>query len=397
VIEVRIAIAVSKLDALHGGAESWTLQLATWLSKRRHEIHLVASTASEEVLRDFDRVHLLPPTHDRVRVANHLSRWLAQNQFDLVHDTGVGIEFDIFQPHFGSWHAMELGKLKSLLPRQRWTRRLVRTFSHRKKAIESLAKIQFSNRTATYIAVSDMVARDLHHFESIPNERIQTIPNGIDTSKFHPEKRRDLRNAARYQLGIQPDDLVVSLVAHNHQLKGVPNAIQALKQAHEFPVSIHMLIAGGHRQGYQQIDVGRHRLTFVGSVVDILPVLAASDIYLHPTFYDACCLAVLEAMACGIPTITTQNNGAAQFIEHGKNGLLMENAADLESMLQHLKTLVAIETRKSIGHAAAMTMRKWTQDDNFYAVETLYQDHLASKTSSDLQKQCPVRLLAASA
>jgi UDP-glucose:(heptosyl)LPS alpha-1,3-glucosyltransferase len=371
---MRVAIAISKFDPHHGGAESWTMQLAMWLKRRGHEVHVVSQTASDDVSDSLgpDRVHVVGLTGNRLKAAKRVAEWLHSRSFDVVHDMGVGYQFDLFHPHFGSWNAMEQARRKMLSTSQRFAKQLMRPFARRQQIVETLSRKQFSHPTASYVAVSQMVAADLKRCEGIPTERIHTIPNGVDVALFHPVERARLNEMTRRRFGIADGAMALSLIAHNHRLKGVPQALDVLAQASDFPVPIHLLIVGGHRQAYRRVHFGKHQASFVGTIENMLPVYAATDVYLHPTFYDACCLAVLEAMACGIPTITTRCNGASQAIEDRRNGFIVDSPLDSHQILDCLRLLVDPVVRWDVGTAARDTAEAWTLENNFLAVEALY-------------------------
>ncbi|MDZ4847747.1 MAG: glycosyltransferase family 4 protein [Pirellulaceae bacterium] len=374
---MRIAIASAKLDPQHGGAESWSIGLARWLNGRGHDVHLVGFKAARNLSIDPSNIHLIKPTRGRMQNAELISNWLRGHPFDIIHDMGLGYHFDVFQPHFGSFVAMERGKQKSLTLGQRITKRLVKPFAIRRRTVEGLASLQFNQPNATYIAVSGMVGNDLNRLETIPKDRIQIVPNGVDTERFDPKHCEANREQARKQLSIKDDALVVSVIAHNHQLKGVQQAIEAVRNAHDFPVKIHLLVVGGHGQRLRQLDFGYHRVTYLGNVVDTMDIFPATDVYLHPTFYDACCLSFLEAMACGITSITTPVNGAFERIVHGQSGLILDDPKDIRQIIHLLRSVVDPAKRTQIGMAARDAALSWTIEDNYMAIELLYQKRFA--------------------
>ncbi len=374
---MRIAIATAKLDPRHGGAESWTIGLANWLTNRGRDVHLVGLKATPNLRFASQNVHLLDSNRNRMQVAHQLSEWLKSQRFDIIHDMGLGYHFDIFQQHCGSLAALEQGKHESLSMSQRIAKAIASPFATRKRSIENLASIQFLQRNASYIAVSQMVSEDLQRLEAIPASQIRTIPNGVSMTRFDPKQCGLIRDSIRAKLAVREDALVVSVIAHNHQLKGVSQMLSAIRMAHDFPTKIHLLVVGGHRQAFRRFDIGNHSVTYTGSVQNTLEFFAATDVYLHPTFYDACCLSVLEAMACGIPTITTRVNGAAERIVHGRNGFLLESPKDTQRMVNLLRDLTDPAKRSTIGCAARETAETWTVEDNYLAVESLYCEHMA--------------------
>jgi UDP-glucose:(heptosyl)LPS alpha-1,3-glucosyltransferase len=379
---MRIAIVIPKLDPLRGGAESWSYALGTWLLARQHDVHFVATRFANCGELDPAALHICSRQRDPLAAAAETTRWFQGQSFDIVHDMGLGYEFDVLQPHFGSLVAHDLGKAESLSPVQRLMQRLLAPLRGRSQARAMLAARQLEHRQALVVAVSPMVGRDLQRFHNVPADRIRVVLNGVDAERFEPLRRQGLRNASRHKLGISESELAVLVVAHNHRLKGVPTLLAALKQAAAFPGRLHLVVAGGHRQAPCQKSIGRHRVTYTGACQDILPLYAAADVYAHPTHYDACCLSFLEAMACGLPAITTTINGASCVVEHGRNGLLMHRPKDVRELLGLLESLADPCRRASIGSAGRATAQSWTVADNFRAIEAVYEEIVARRRSA---------------
>jgi UDP-glucose:(heptosyl)LPS alpha-1,3-glucosyltransferase len=68
---------------------------------------------------------------------------------------------------------------------------------------------------------------------------------------------------------------------------------------------------------------------FLGEVADLLPIYAAADIFILPTIYDPFSNACLEALACGLPPITTRSNGFSEIIDNGVHGSIVADAGNL--------------------------------------------------------------------
>jgi UDP-glucose:(heptosyl)LPS alpha-1,3-glucosyltransferase len=91
---------------------------------------------------------------------------------------------------------------------------------------------------------------------------------------------------------------------------------------------LRLLVAGrGNPRGYKS-----GRVQFLGEVVDLVPVYAAADIFILPTIYDPFSNACLEALASGLPVITTRSNGFSEIIENGVHGSIVDPANDVEGL-----------------------------------------------------------------
>ncbi len=137
--------------------------------------------------------------------------------------------------------------------------------------------------------------------------------NGVDTKRFRP--RPDLRAATRQRLGLPPGAPVALFVGGDWELKRPGLAVAALQRAEGW----HLLVVGpGDGAGLQRqaLELGvADRLRVLGRQADPLPYYAAADIFTHPSRSEACSLALLEALACGLGVITTLESTQARDCE----------------------------------------------------------------------------------
>ena len=97
---------------------------------------------------------------------------------------------------------------------------------------------------------------------------------------------------------------------------------------------------------------------FLGSIPDAKmgSLYRSCDALVHPTFSDHCSLVVLEALACGLPVVTTRQNGAAELMEAGKEGLILDDASDVAALTN---ALLGLQDRAKLAEmsAAAIALR----------------------------------------
>jgi len=136
----------------------------------------------------------------------------------------------------------------------------------------------------------------------------------------------------------------------------VDTALQALATARARGAAAQLVVAGGAADDEWRSLVARLGLadavTFAGDVGEIERLHAASDAMLHPTRWDACSLATIEGMASGLPVVSATANGAADLIEHGVNGFLLDRPTDHESLAACILSLRDPALRRHIGDAA---------------------------------------------
>ena len=150
---------------------------------------------------------------------------------------------------------------------------------------------------------------------------IEVIPNGVDIERFRMPSA-DERIAARRSLGLRTDAWVAVFVGHEFDRKGLPLAIDALVTEPE----VHSLVVGGTPEmiARARADAEEHgvadRTTFAGIRPDIVPARWASDALVLPSAYEANALVVLEALACGVPVVSTPVGAAPDLLVDGVNG-----------------------------------------------------------------------------
>ena len=185
-------------------------------------------------------------------------------------------------------------------------------------------------RARKIIAVSHFTKWELTNYYKIPASKIRVIHNGVDIQKFKPatDKRK-----AKMELGFDPDDLAIVSVGRLYARKGLFTLIESMPVVTKrFPNAkfiisgkgqsdeMHKLIAHAEKLGVKD------KIVFTGYYPDKkLPKLyQAADVFAFSTFYEHHPFAVLEALATGLPVVTTTVGGIPETIDNGKNGFLVE-------------------------------------------------------------------------
>jgi UDP-glucose:(heptosyl)LPS alpha-1,3-glucosyltransferase len=374
---LRIALTAPRLDPESGGLARWVGQFAAHLGRRGHDVHLVGFEAGPVAV-DAEAHRLRDPGDPWAR-ARAVAACLGRLRPDLVHDSGVAPHADVFQPATGSERLSERAVIAAGNPCRRLKARLSPKVFRRHRAMASLERHQ-CRRAGAVIAMSALVRDLLLDLHPLPARRIQVIHNGVDTQIFHPEARRRRRLDARRQLGMGDEPLFL-LVAHNLLLKGADTAIAALAR---LPAGCRarLVIAGGDADVPWRRRVRRAgldgRVLFLGPGQDIPLLHAAADALVHPSRWDACSLVTIEAMASGLPVITTPCNGAGELITDGRSGFLVPAAADAV-LADRLQQLLDASLRARMGAAARAVALAHDLDTSLDAVERVL---LASRDRS---------------
>lgn len=189
------------------------------------------------------------------------------------------------------------------------------------------------------ICNSRMVREEIRRYFAIANDKLHVIYSGVDTGAFHPDLKKH-RGEIRARHGIPDDATLFLFVGSGFERKGMAVLLQAMAM---LPGEVFLLVAGRDRRlsrfqaQARRLGVSR-RVLFVGPQQDVKPYYGAADALVLPTLYDPFPNVALEAMASGLPVITSLKSGAAELIENGTNGFVCD-ALDVPTLVAHLRAV----------------------------------------------------------
>lgn len=373
---MKIGLVIEHLDAARGGAEQWTSQYARWLLTAGNEVHVVAGRFAPEIETSGLVAHTIGRQDSRIAFAFEAERLLDRLSLDVVHDMGSGWQCDVFQPHGGSRTAAFEQNLL-LLPR--WLRGLKRKtapYLPRYQEFQRLTMGQYMAERRIFIALSQMVAHDFEHFHGVRRSQIRVVYNGVDIERFSPEHRPRYRQVVRDELGVADGETLVLIVAHNFRLKGVPTLVAAVKRLRAEGQAIKLAIVGGKRSMRRSTTAPNvdPTVVFVGPAADPAPYYAAADLYVQPTFYDPCSLVVLEALASGLPVVTSRFNGAGELMTAGVEGQIIDDPSNVEELRDCLRPMLEAAIRAPMSIAARKLALRHSLDRNCRELLSVYED-----------------------
>lgn len=241
--------------------------------------------------------------------------------------------------------------------------RLVQRFSPYHRYVLAAEKAMFEHPSLkAVICNSPMVADEISHYYGVDHDKLHVIYNGVDTQVFHPSLADEFRAAVRIEHGIPADVPLLLFVGSGFERKGVPQLLQAFAAMENRAAQLVIVGADRKLQAMrrlvEQLGVAE-RVLFTGPLKDIRPWYGAADAFVLPTLYDPCPNAALEALACGLPILTSTTCGAKAWIEEGKNGFAVD-ALDLAKMTQGLDTLSSWVGDAGIRQAARHSAEAFT-------------------------------------
>ena len=424
VAKCRIAVVSPFLDRRHGTERCVVEQVERLAREYGYEIHLYSQRV-EDIgdLEEFDlgdespkrengnKGAAVPPTPVAGRIlwhkiadvpGPHLVKylwWLLANQFRRRRDQQFhGFRYDsVFSPGINCWDADAIMvhiifdefyelvrdeiRLRNL-PLRAWPRAIHRHLYYR--LISALERRIYPNPHVTLAAVSGLTAREVER--RFGRKDVRVIPNAVDLEVFNPMARQNRRAEVRLYLRFEEKDFVLLLVGNDWKKKGLIYLFGAVARCPDLPLKV--LVVGRDDRTLYLADIGRMGLDrsvrFVESSSDVVQFYAAADAYIGPSLIDAFALPPVEAMACGLPVVTSRNNGGSEIISNGVDGFVLEEPTD-EDALAHLiqKLYNDADLCRRLGEAASRTVQQYTWARNVEQMKAVLE-HVAAQKQQDL-------------
>ena len=297
---------------------------------------------------------------------------------DIVHTAGAIIPntVDIVAVHL--CHAGFVDTQRRLAPRSAPLLRRWNTATARVLALSAERWCYRPGRLRAFAAVSNGVRDELR--QHYPGIRVQVTPNGVDLDRFHPDPatRADLREKA----GLA-DEPVAVFIGGDWDRKGLAISISALAEVRTQGIDLQLWVVGEGDQDHFSLlamDLGvRSAVSFFGPRDDTERFLAAGDVFILPSLYEAFSLVTLEAAASGLPVIMPAINGAVELVGNNEAGLIVERTAD--SVATALTRLVEdTNLRSRLARQARERATHYGWDESTEAVTRLYASLLRDET-----------------
>ena len=345
-----VALCLENFGRYAGGAEAYAIALAESFIARGWQVHLLGlswdGVPEGAVFHAMSLPRLAPAWLKILLFARQHEQMVKELDVDVILGFGNTIYMDVYQSHGGVHRYSTIRKtfyIRSHL--LRLAKRLLIFFSLKDKARAWVEGAPFRmQKSPEVIAISQMVVDDFVSYYGFPASKIRLIYNGIDLHRFTPAVRESLRGPLRQQWGCAEEQVVFLFLSYTLRKKGIVPLIEAAarlkEQGHEERFKV--IVVGKEpqkalRMMVRRLGLGREIL-FFGPTREPLNYFANSDVFVLPTYYDTCSLVTLEAMACGLPVITSQYNGASGVITAGRDGHILSHppsAGELCRFMSH--------------------------------------------------------------
>ena len=339
---LRIAVLSRVFRSTGGGAERYSMALVEHLAQS-HEMHVFA----QEMAHDWPGVSYHP-----VSMPLKKPRWVNQLWFAAMTWWATRRGFDVVHSHENTWHGqvqtVHVLPIKHNLFQRRTGWRL---------ALRWL-KVITSPRLLVYLGLERLRYRldgprcIVSTSHSLQHVMAQTYPTAVAAMQVVTPGvaavpglvSEEDKRAQRKLLGLPEQGRCVLFVANDFKRKGLPGLLVAMR---DLPSDAYLVVAGKdeHQLEFQQLAPATDQIRpifFLGAQKDMEPVYRAADCLAHPTLEDTFAMAVLEAMAHGLPVVVSsaQYCGIAELLIDGENALILEDPTNPRMLADALKSIL---------------------------------------------------------
>jgi N-acetyl-alpha-D-glucosaminyl L-malate synthase BshA len=368
----------------YGGSGAVATSLGLELAERGHEVHFISYDQPFRLAHFHERIFFHEVEMEDYPLFKHPPYSLALAV--ALHDAVRKHELDLVHVHYAIPHATSAWIACEMLKGER-DLKIVTTLHGTDITLVGLhpsfqAITQFSIlRSHGLTAVSDFLKRETVRDFSVPESRIEVVPNFVDTRIYRP----GLEPCHRATLA--PDgEKIVMHISNFRPVKRVEDVVEIFARVlGEIPSRL-VLVGDGPDLPRARVKVEelgiRDRVVFLGEYTPVQELLSCSDLFLLPSGSESFGLAALEAMACGSPVVASRVGGLPEVIMDGETGYLCE-AGDIDEMAAaSIKILSDDKHRKELSDAGrAFAVKHFSSECIVPRYEEYYRRILGSRSS----------------
>lgn len=309
-------LLIARPFVFHGGVERATAGLLRGLVEAGQDVDLLTPGVQDPVPGVRVRRLWLPPLPAAARLlalAIAARAAVGQGRWDVVQSHERTLGQDVYRAGEGS-HRAYLASVGGARGRPLYH-----------AVVLALERRVFA-QTARVVAIAARGRAEIARDYGVSPERIPVVYNGVDLARFHPRHRRRDRSTARHEAGVGDGAFVLLFLGSGFERKGLSTAIEGLAEVGD--VDTRLIVIGKGRQApYEALATGRDvrdRIVWLGPRVDPDRWYAAADTVVLPTRYEPFGNVHLEALASGVPMVTSDRAGGAELIQEGVNGFVVD-------------------------------------------------------------------------
>ena len=371
---MKIALVRRKYSP-YGGAERYLEDLSIQLSRLGHEVHIFSNRWPSQNDIPSIIVHRVPMIRGQGlielmtfnRNVNHV---LQRESFDIIQSLEKTITQDLY-------HGEEGCHRQWLLQRRRYEpfmdRMGIRLNPFHWVSLALEKRLFEKSPTKYFIAISKRGREEIMTHYPQAKDRIRVIYNGLQLISPAPMMERSERR--------NKTEKTILFVGSGFFRKGLFFLIRALPYLQKIS-PVRLIIVGGGNQKKVGIlaeeEKVADRITLTGPEKNVAPYYQAADVLVLPSIYEPFGNVCLEAMAYGLPVVTTEAAGASEIIIPGKNGVVIKDPADIKELTEAVADALTLD-RKQVRKTDEMILPSFTWDQHIKNLTGLYQEVLQEK------------------
>ncbi len=351
---MRIALTYPEV-ALTGGVERVVVHAANHLAGRGHDVTVFATTVAPGVL---DRAVTVvdvpagrgPEPRRALAYRRNATRALAAAPAFDVHGS-----FSALSPLGGVYWTPSVHRsayLEAVRRRDALGALAVRANPFHRVRLRLEREAFAAEGYARVVVQTPELGREVAEHYGVPGNDIEVVPLGVDVDAFSPVRRAAARSAARRAHGFADADRVVAFVANELERKGYDTLLESVERLDE---RTRLLVVGRMRPPEHP------RVTWAGATDDVLGQLAAADAFALPTRYEPWGLVIIEALAAGLPVVTTRLAGASEAVQEERTGVLLDDAHDVDALTDGLRWALGDAPAAAEEIAASVAPYAWDE------------------------------------
>jgi UDP-glucose:(heptosyl)LPS alpha-1,3-glucosyltransferase len=216
-----------------------------------------------------------------------------------------------------------------------------------------------------------MVKREVRRHYPLPDERLATLFNAVDLERFYLDGAAEVGKELRRRHGIAEDKIAALMIAQNYRLKGLAETINAVARVND--PRLVLIVVGKESTTVYDRQARRlgidNQIIFAGATTDARSYYAAVDFFVLPTRRDSCSLVVLEALAMGVPVISTATNGACEIMQDGQHGFVLSDPTDIAALAGAMARMMDADFRRACAEECRQLRGRLAFDEHVLRLE----------------------------
>jgi UDP-glucose:(heptosyl)LPS alpha-1,3-glucosyltransferase len=346
---------------------------------RGHDVDLIASSFGLDA---SGAKQIETPARGMTRLArlrhfqDDVDAYLNQKKYDIVHAMLPVHRCDIYHPHAGvAAEAIASGHEKYRHPLARQLAKAA-TRLNRKRGLtaEVESKLLAAKNPPIVLCLSEYVKQTVRTHYALPETKLATLFNAVALEKFDPQTRAGARIAQRNELGIDDLTTLGLMIAQDFHRKGLRELILAAGQLRN-PRMKWVIVGKQDPAPYRQLAAQagvKDQFIFAGPTRDPYVFYRAADFFVLPTRHDPCSLVVLEALAMGLPVISTKMNGACEIMRQGEHGYVLDDPGNIDALVQAMTMMSDPVRRGQISQACLLLRPQLSYEHHLDRLAAIY-------------------------